>query len=102
MPSKNKVLIDRIAQFLVQHGGLQNHGHRKVPSACAECQLVNEILDVAGLQDEHLKIDDEPTLVPETPHCVYCHGFGSHGDELTGGESYCLCPAGVALKNSEQ
>ena len=34
-------------------------------------------------------------------HCIYCRGDGFHGDEFTGGECYCNCAAGVALKRSE-
>lgn len=33
--------------------------------------------------------------------CIYCHGTGFHGDEFTGGESYCACQFGNALKESE-
>jgi len=33
--------------------------------------------------------------------CQYCRGKGFHGDEFTGGESYCLCPIGAALKKKE-
>jgi hypothetical protein len=34
--------------------------------------------------------------------CLYCKDQGFHGDEFTGGESYCLCPAGHALKKRER
>lgn len=31
--------------------------------------------------------------------CVYCHGTGVHGDEFTGGESYCSgCPGGETAR----
>lgn len=34
--------------------------------------------------------------------CIYCHDRGYHGDEFTGGESYCTCPKGHALKEQER
>jgi DNA ligase (NAD+) len=30
--------------------------------------------------------------------CVHCKGAGTHGDEFTGGESYCECPSGEVAK----
>ncbi len=33
--------------------------------------------------------------------CIYCKNTGSHGDCLTGGESYCMCPAGKNLQDVE-
>lgn len=33
--------------------------------------------------------------------CIYCKDTGFHGDEFTGGESYCTCKAGTNLKQIE-
>lgn len=33
--------------------------------------------------------------------CVYCKNTGVFGDCLSGGESYCTCPVGVALRTEE-
>lgn len=35
------------------------------------------------------------------PACLYCRGSGVHGDEFTGGESYCACSSGDAIKAAE-
>jgi len=35
-------------------------------------------------------------------NCIYCKGSGSHGDEFTGGQSYCRCSAGLALAERER
>lgn len=36
-------LLARVREQVLNHGGIGNHGHRKPGSACAECQLVNEL-----------------------------------------------------------
>lgn len=39
--------------------------------------------------------------LPAEPACIYCGGAGSYRDDLSGGESYCTCLAGVARKSSD-
>jgi hypothetical protein len=49
---ENEAAIMAAADWLRKHGNLENHGHRRRGSACAECKIVNAFLDAAGVNDE--------------------------------------------------
>lgn len=43
---------------------------------------------------------NEKALKPAS--CACCRGKGFFSDELSGGESYCMCPVGVELQRTER
>lgn len=40
-------------------------------------------------------------MINKNVKCLYCKNTGLHGDEFTGGESYCECQYGSIAKQND-
>lgn len=87
---------------------LKAAGQRYAPKAMFEqmvrAGLINWEGQVTTLFGGKAKPETEEDLelFSESKHCLCCRGTGWFRDDLSGGESYCDCPAGQRLKEFER